>query len=127
MMAGGRKDMDGWLHKISDRLDSAAAEALDVEAELAAVKRRDDLLEHTTICVVDVAGFGGASRTRANYAALRQGMNTAVERAFREAGMPWADCHQDLGHVFEGEGYGTPTDLRYCINSISLRLVPDEG
>jgi peptide-methionine (R)-S-oxide reductase len=22
--------------------------------------------------------------------------------------------------VFSGEGYGTPTDLRYCINSISL-------
>jgi peptide-methionine (R)-S-oxide reductase len=32
-----------------------------------------------------------------------------------------------LGHVFEGEGYPTPTDQRYCINSISLRLAPDEG
>ncbi len=31
-----------------------------------------------------------------------------------------ANCHSHLGHVFEGEGYGTPTDLRYCINSISL-------
>ena len=29
-----------------------------------------------------------------------------------------------LGHVFEGEGYGTPTDLRYCINSISLKMTP---
>jgi peptide-methionine (R)-S-oxide reductase len=38
-----------------------------------------------------------------------------------------ANCHSHLGHVFEGEGYGTPTDLRYCINSISLRLVPNEG
>jgi len=36
-----------------------------------------------------------------------------------------ATCHSHLGHVFEGEGYGTPTDLRYCINSISLKLVPD--
>ena len=36
-----------------------------------------------------------------------------------------ATCHSHLGHVFEGEGYGTPTDLRYCINSISLRLEPD--
>ncbi|WP_165688068.1 peptide-methionine (R)-S-oxide reductase, partial [Mycobacteroides abscessus] len=27
-------------------------------------------------------------------------------------------------HVFEGEGYPTPTDQRYCINSISLRLAP---
>ncbi|WP_080794677.1 peptide-methionine (R)-S-oxide reductase MsrB [Corynebacterium pacaense] len=33
-----------------------------------------------------------------------------------------ANCGSHLGHVFEGEGYGTPTDLRYCINSISLKL-----
>ncbi|MDT4892496.1 MAG: peptide-methionine (R)-S-oxide reductase [Pseudonocardiales bacterium] len=31
-----------------------------------------------------------------------------------------ATCHSHLGHVFEGEGYSTPTDLRYCINSISM-------
>jgi peptide-methionine (R)-S-oxide reductase len=35
-----------------------------------------------------------------------------------------AACGSHLGHVFEGEGYGTPTDQRYCINSISLRLTP---
>ncbi len=35
-----------------------------------------------------------------------------------------ATCGGHLGHVFEGEGYPTPTDLRYCINSISLRHVP---
>ncbi|MEO3753858.1 peptide-methionine (R)-S-oxide reductase MsrB [Streptomyces sp. B6B3] len=33
-----------------------------------------------------------------------------------------ATCGSHLGHVFEGEGYGTPTDLRYCINSIAVRL-----
>ncbi|WP_353082492.1 peptide-methionine (R)-S-oxide reductase MsrB [Tessaracoccus lapidicaptus] len=33
-----------------------------------------------------------------------------------------AACDGHLGHVFEGEGYDTPTDLRYCINSVSLRL-----
>ncbi|UOZ02434.1 peptide-methionine (R)-S-oxide reductase MsrB [Amycolatopsis sp. WQ 127309] len=33
-------------------------------------------------------------------------------------------CHSHLGHVFEGEGYATPTDQRYCINSISLKLEP---
>lgn len=31
-----------------------------------------------------------------------------------------AACNSHLGHVFEGEGYDTPTDLRYCINSIAL-------
>jgi len=36
-------------------------------------------------------------------------------------------CGSHLGHVFEGEGYGTPTDQRYCINSISLRLEPADG
>ena len=35
-----------------------------------------------------------------------------------------AACDSHLGHVFEGEGYGTPTDQRYCINSISLTLEP---
>jgi peptide-methionine (R)-S-oxide reductase len=35
-----------------------------------------------------------------------------------------ANCESHLGHVFEGEGYPTPTDQRYCINSISLRLEP---
>ena len=33
-------------------------------------------------------------------------------------------CGSHLGHVFEGEGYGTPTDQRYCINSISMTLQP---
>ncbi len=35
-----------------------------------------------------------------------------------------AACGGHLGHVFEGEGYDTPTDLRYCINSISMTLEP---
>ena len=33
-------------------------------------------------------------------------------------------CGSHLGHVFAGEGYGTPTDLRYCINSLSISLEP---
>ncbi len=33
-----------------------------------------------------------------------------------------ATCGGHLGHVFEGEGFGTPTDLRYCINSISVNF-----
>jgi peptide-methionine (R)-S-oxide reductase len=37
-----------------------------------------------------------------------------------------ANCDSHLGHVFHGEGYGTPTDDRFCINSISLSLEPAE-
>jgi peptide-methionine (R)-S-oxide reductase len=29
-------------------------------------------------------------------------------------------CDGHLGHVFEGEGFGFPTDQRYCINAIAL-------
>ncbi len=32
-----------------------------------------------------------------------------------------ARCGSHLGHVFSGEGFPTPTDERFCINSISLR------
>ncbi|MGP4023383.1 peptide-methionine (R)-S-oxide reductase MsrB [Actinomadura sp. 3N407] len=37
-----------------------------------------------------------------------------------------AACDSHLGHVFHGEGYDTPTDDRYCINSVSLTLEPAE-
>ena len=38
-----------------------------------------------------------------------------------------ANCGSHMGHVFEGEGYETPTDQRYCINSISMTLRPAQG
>ncbi|GAA1868292.1 peptide-methionine (R)-S-oxide reductase MsrB [Asanoa iriomotensis] len=34
-----------------------------------------------------------------------------------------AHCDSHLGHRFDGEGY-TPKDARYCINSVSMRLIP---
>jgi len=37
-----------------------------------------------------------------------------------------AQCGGHLGHVFKGEGFDTPTDLRYCINGVSLRFIPDD-
>jgi len=35
-------------------------------------------------------------------------------------------CGGHLGHVFEGEGFDTPTDQRYCINGGGLKFVPAE-
>ena len=54
--------------------------------------------------------------------AKAQNVTTKTDRFRRQVRTEVNLCEMPghLGHVFEGEGFGTPTDLRYCINGGGL-------
>lgn len=55
---------------------------------------------HRTILVVDVEGFGAPHRANRHRVAVRQGLNSALQRAFNSAGISWDSCY------IEGTGDG---------------------
>eukprot|EP00803_Ostreobium_quekettii_P002753 evm.model.scf_527.4 EVM.evm.TU.scf_527.4 scf_527:49297-50380(+) len=46
--------------------------------------------------------------------------NEDVSMGMRRVEIVCSKCDGHLGHVFEGEGFPTPTDVRHCVNSLSL-------
>jgi len=55
---------------------------------------------HRTIFAVDMPGFGGMNRTRANYVAIRDGIYRCVREAFERPGISWDHCY----HETNGDG-----------------------
>ena len=49
-----------------------------------------------------------------------------VTLGMRRVEVVCGNCEGHLGHLFEGEGFDTPTDQRFCINGTVLVFVPDE-
>lgn len=48
--------------------------------------------------------------------------NVDNSHGMRRVEIVCAKCDGHLGHVFDGEGYGTPTDSRHCVNSRSIKF-----
>lgn len=56
------------------------------------------LVVHRTVLAVDIEGYGHQGRTTPHRLVVRQGLDLALRRAFKEAGVPWFDCkHESTG------------------------------
>jgi hypothetical protein len=78
---------------------------------------------HRTIVAVDVEGFGDRHRTNPIQRTIRHGLYHAMQEAFAQAGIPWADCyHEDRGDgIFILVGPEVPKSL--FVESLPSALV----
>ncbi|CAL5229264.1 g12555 [Coccomyxa viridis] len=58
------------------------------------------------------------------YAEIPGAVDRHVDNAFgmRRVEITCSNCGGHLGHVFENEGFPTPTDQRHCVNSKSVKF-----